>query len=156
MPSSIQIWNDLPIGVRSIKSYKALKSKIKKVSAKEVPKHYYYGNRRQNILHTKLRLGCSDLNFDKHHIGLVPDDLCTCDLNESETANHYLLECGRNLVSKVKMLDTITDLLTNRNKENLLNIRLLLCGSTDLNYNDNCAIFEAVQVFIMESKRFET
>ncbi len=52
------------------------------------------------------------------------------------------------------MLDTITDLLQGKNKEHLLNINLLLFGSNELNYNENCIIFEAVQVFIMESKRF--
>ena len=82
--------------------------------------------------------------------------MCECTLNESETSHHYLLECGRNLVSKVKMLDTIHDILSVKNKENLLNIHLLLHGSSELNYKENCAIFEAVQVFIMESKRFHT
>ncbi len=74
----------MPYILRGIKSYKALKLRIKKRSYNDVPKHYYYGKRSQNILHTKLRLGCSDLNHDKYHIGLVPNNLCDCDLNESE------------------------------------------------------------------------
>ncbi len=156
VPSSIELWNELPVDIRSIKSYKALKTKIKKLSHNEVPKHYCYGKRLQNILHTKLRLGCSDLNADKHYIGLVPSDMCECNLNEPENSSHYLLECGRNLVSKVKMLDTIHDILELKNKVNLLNIQLLLHGSSELSYNENCAVFEAVQVFIMESKRFHT
>ncbi len=155
VPASIQLWNNLPPDIRSIRSYKALKSKIKNISHKEIPKYYYYGRRTQNILHTKLRLGCSNLQADKFLIGLVPNNICECNMNEPETANHYLLECGMNLVSKVKMLDTITDILNSTNKQIALNIHLLLYGSKHLSYNENCSIFEAVQLFIMESKRFK-
>ncbi len=53
------------------------------------------------------------------------------------------------------MIDTITDLLRAKNLENLLDINLLLHGSNQLSDLENCRIFEAVQVFIMESKRFK-
>ncbi len=72
-----------------------------------------------------------------------------------KTAQHFLLECGRNLVSKIKMMDTISDLLNEKNLENLFGVHLLLHGSNQLSYMENCRIFEAVQVFIMESKRFQ-
>ncbi len=156
VPASIQLWNDLPSDIRSIRSYKALKSKIKNNSHKKIPKHFYYGKRTQNILQTKLRLGCSNLEADKFLIGLVPNNICECNMNEPETANHYLLECGKNLVSKVKMLDTITDILNSTANQIALDIELLLYGSKHLNYNENCRVFEAVQLFIMESKRFKT
>ena len=53
------------------------------------------------------------------------------------------------------MLDTITELLQRKNKENLLNINLLLYGFKDLDYEENCTIFEAVQVSIMELKKLK-
>ena len=86
VPASIKLWNELPPDIRGIKSHKALKAKLKIASSKKVPKCYSYGKRIQNILHTKLRLGCSDLNFDKHFIGLVPNNLCTCDLKDTSYA----------------------------------------------------------------------
>ena len=76
-------------------------------------------------------------------------------MNESETAEHFLLECGKNLVSKIKMMDTITDIIANKNAQIALNIDLLLYGSKHLNNKENCSVFEAVQLFIMESKRFK-
>ncbi len=155
VPASIQLWNELPPEIRSIRSYKALKSKIKGISHIKIPEYYYYGKRTQNILHTKLRLGCSNLEADKFLIGLVPNDRCECDMNESETAKHFLLECGKNLVSKIKMMDTITDIIANKNAQIALNIDLLLYGSKHLSYKENCSVFEAVQLFIMESKRFK-
>ena len=90
VPASTQLWNDLPLEIRGLRSYKALKSKIKQMHANKVPKYFYYGKRTQNIFHTKLRLGCSDINFDKNLIGLIPNNLCTCNLNEPETANLVL------------------------------------------------------------------
>ena len=50
------------------------------------------------------------------------------------------------------MMDTITDLLNEKNLENLFDINLLLHGSNQLSDMENCRIFEAVQVFKMESK----
>ena len=93
------------------------------------------------------------LMSDKYMIGIANTDLCTC--GEVEDANHYLLECGSNLVSKVKMLDNITNLLEANNlSEEDIDIRLLLYGSEDLSYESNCQIFSYVQTFIGESKRF--
>ncbi len=153
VPSSINLWNNLPSVLRSINSYDALKARVKNRVTKIIPKHYYWGNRKLSILHTKLRLGCSDLMYDKHIIGLTNNNLCTC--GEIEDANHYLLECGSNLVSKVKMLDNITALLEANNlTEDDIDIRLLLYGSDNLNYEANTQLFSYVQTFIGESKRF--
>ncbi len=153
MPSSIKLWNQLPSATRCINSYDALKARVKNRVSKDIPKYYYWGSRKLSILHTKLRLGCSDLMSDKYMIGIANNDLCTC--GEVEDANHFLLECGSNLVSKVKMLDSIIALLkANDLNENDIDIRLLLYGSEDLSYESNCQIFSYVQTFIGESKRF--
>ncbi len=147
-----RLWNKLPLDVRCISSYKALKARLKKEQTKEIPNYYHHGKRKPNVLHTKLRLGCSDLNLDKFNIGVHPNNLCHC--GEIESAKHYLLECGSNLVSKVKMLDTITDILTSNNRGDDITIDLLLKGSITLSDRDNKKIFDAVQLFILESKRF--
>ena len=91
---------------------------------------------------------------DKYAIGLSNDNLCEC--GDIEDANHFLLECGRNLVSKVKMIDNITNILSRNNlDEDLLTIDLLLYGSNVLSLEDNKLVFSSVQTFIAESKRFE-
>ena len=66
-----------------------------------------------------------------------------------------LLECGSNLVSKIKMLDTITNILHNKGmSEDDITINLLLKGNNGLSYEENKQIFAAVHLFIIESKRF--
>ncbi len=157
VPSSIELWNNLPSEIRCLNSHKALKAKLKAKYYKKVPAYFCYGTRSLNILHTKLRIGCSDLNSDKYLIGISNTDLCDCGGGEVENARHFLLECGTNLVAKVNMLDSITDLLHDRglDNNNLLDIDLLLYGSDLLSYNDNVRIFSLVHTFIKDSNRFQ-
>ncbi len=122
-----------------------------------MPKYYSYGPRKLNVLQCKLRLGCSDLNQDKHLIGISNTDLCVC--GEIESADHYLLQCGNNLVSKIKMLDSITAVLEAKGMDGgeidqFIDVNLLLKGNADLSYEENTQIFSSVQTFIKESKRF--
>ncbi len=157
VPSSIDIWNKLPTDIRCINSYKALKSRLKLQNTKDIPSYYNCGTRSHNILHTKLRLGCSDLNYDKNLIGVSDTDLCQC--GEVETAEHYLLQCGRNLVAKVIMLDSITDLLQAKGMaqnviDDMLGVNLLLKGSSRLSDAENIQIFQLVHIFVSDSKRF--
>ncbi len=52
------------------------------------------------------------------------------------------------------MIDSITEILVTKNLEHLLTIDLLLHGSNQLSYTENCKVFDAVQLFLIESKRF--
>ncbi len=106
---------------------------IKNSSTTVVPKYYSYGPRKLNVLQCKLRLGCSDLNQDKHLIGISNTDLCVC--GEIESADHYLLQCGNNLVSKIKMLDSITAVLEAKGIglgeiDQFIDVNLLLKGTS--------------------------
>ncbi len=78
VPSSIELWNKLPSEIRCLNSHKALKARLKAKHHKKVPSYFCYGTRSLNILHTKLRIGCSDLNSDKYLIGISDTDLCDC------------------------------------------------------------------------------
>ena len=49
------------------------------------PPYMYFGERRCQILHTRLRLGCSSLNFDLFKNHLRDDDKCAC--GSPETTN---------------------------------------------------------------------
>lgn len=46
IPSSIELWNKMPLELRCIKSYKALKARLKARSYTEVPEYFYCGSRR--------------------------------------------------------------------------------------------------------------
>ncbi len=143
---------------RCINSHKAVKSRLKRENTKKVPAFFNYGTSPLNILHTKLRLGCSDLNADKFLIGISDTNECQC--GEIESAQHFLLECGNNLIAKVTMLDSITDILLAKGLsqqvvDDMLGVDLLLKGHLTLSVNENERIFKCVQIFIGDSKRFK-
>ncbi len=52
------------------------------------------------------------------------------------------------------MLDSISDLLVSKGKDDQINIDILLFGSPLLCDSDNIKLFGHVQLFIAESKRF--
>ena len=56
-----------------------------------VPKHFYTGSRRMQILHTRLRTYCSSLKSDLHSKNIVdsPLQLCDCRSGQIENADHF-------------------------------------------------------------------
>ena len=63
LPSTIRDWNNLPSADRNADSVDTFKRHLShgRVS---VPKYFYTGNRRMQILHTRLRTGSSSLKYD--------------------------------------------------------------------------------------------
>ncbi len=157
VPSSIALWNDQPLHIRCAPSYDSLKARVKRMHEKIVPPYYYFGERWVNIMHTRLRLGCSILNYDKHKIGISDTDRCEC--GERETAYHFLLDCGIDLRKRIRMLDSVMDVLLGNNRteadiDEINNINLYLRGSPRLTLNENTRIFKAVHIFLEDTGRF--
>ena len=154
IPSVVKEWNSLPGYIRGIRSVDAIRSEMNKNFIKSVPSYYYYGPRKLSILHTQLRLRCSNLNSDKFRIGICDTSKCArCD--DDETPNHYLLECFDNLIHRIKMLDYVTNVLLSNNLPDVINVEMLLTGIPSISNTDNEKIFQAVQNFIEDSKRFK-
>ena len=62
-PSVVREWNDLTNEVRQSDSLQSFKHNLNKEGT-IVPKHFYSGIRKAQILHTRLRTNCSSLNND--------------------------------------------------------------------------------------------
>ena len=63
LPSVLRDWNTLPAETKQLNTVSSFKYFLKKDN-KPVPKYYFYGKRKTQILHTRLRTGCSSLNLD--------------------------------------------------------------------------------------------
>jgi hypothetical protein len=66
-PSTIKMWNSLNNTIRNIDSLSKFKSELKKIDETEnhaLPKHYFHGPRKLNIIFTLLRSSASFLNYD--------------------------------------------------------------------------------------------
>ena len=108
-----------------------------------VPIYFYSGERICQILHARLRLGCSSLNADLYRNYLREDNKCTCGL--PETVTHFFYECNnyaflRNRTIAIIPVPTNTD--------------ILLSGCPLYDNDVNGEIFAQVHKFIIDSNRF--
>lgn len=144
LPSATTLWNCLPDNIKTSNSLSALKRYLS-TGDHIVPPYHYLGERKEQIVHCRLRLGMSDLNDDLFNRHLVDNSQCVCGY-ERETADHYLLSCPRfNAVRE----NTILQL-----PQNYIQAHFLLKGSQDLQMATNTLIFQAVHKFISQSRRF--
>ena len=144
LPSTVRDWNELPDQVKNKPSMSSFKAAIKGTQSKP-PAYYYFGSRKLQILHTRLRTGCSILNshlFDKN---IIDSPLCRC--GEIENTRHYFFTCPFYHDIRVNMLTAIS--IISAPSE-----RLLLYGDHTLSNEANANIFGHVHTYISLSKRF--
>ena len=164
VPDAIKQWNNLPSDIRDSISLQVFKSKLKKtlLAVDIVPSYYSHGNRFPNICHTQLRLGFSKLNFDLYKVNILSHPTCLC-THPCEDLTHFLLFCPLYSHSRKKLLDTITSILApgaHMHHKLLVDIacerliEIMLFGSTDLPDAINVQIFDAVQLYIVSTRRF--
>ena len=63
LPSAVRDWNNIPDEHRNVDSVIAFKNDLGR-DKPVAPKHYLFGNRKEQILRTRLRTNCNVLNYD--------------------------------------------------------------------------------------------
>ena len=106
-------------------------------------KYYYNGGKKAQIVHARLRLGCSSLNADlfSNHVAKSPK--CVCD--DNETTKHYSLHCR---LQNVTRSNTIHQLNYSINTE-------ILRGCPLYDNRMDWEIVADVHNFIQNSQRFD-
>ena len=148
LPSTVKAWNNLPTSIKSANTLTAFKQQLTNATP-AIPEYYNSGVRLDQILHTRLRTECSSLNQHLFKRNLVESPNCVC--GETESNEHFLLECPRYNLIRKNLLSTIrncTTLLANVSTD------LLLFGDRELSVQNNTTIFKAVHEYIKKSKRF--
>ena len=131
------IWNNIPDEHRNVDSVMAFKNVLGRYKP-VVPKHYLFGNRKEQILHTRLRTNCSVLNYDLYLKNIIDSPLCRC--NNIETVKHFFLDCPIYNNQRITLVQTVSRLCT-------VTLDTLLYGNSTLSLQTNNGIFEAVQHF---------
>ena len=62
LPATVRAWNDVPDEAKQSESLSTFKSFLNR-DRMSAPKHFYVGNRKVQIFHTRLRTNCSSLNL---------------------------------------------------------------------------------------------
>ena len=147
LPSVVRDWNSLPYADRNVDSTDSFKHRLNRNRA-YVPRYYYTGKRRPQVYHTRLRTGCSALNFDLYTKNIVESPLCTCTRREVENAYHFFFTCPLYADQRNNLILTISQYTT-------VTLNVLLFGDDTLPLSSNVAIFKCVQKYISDTKRFE-
>ncbi|KAK3099985.1 hypothetical protein FSP39_012969 [Pinctada imbricata] len=149
IPSTLRLWSNLSDETKDQPTYTKFKSSLDtlyEANTNKVPSYFLVGDRKPNILLTRLRNTCSNLNADLFKVNLNNSPVCSCG-SSIEDASHYLLLCPlyneqrRILNSRLQPLYPLT-------------LSDLLSGSTNLSLTENTYIQLAVQDFILASNRF--
>ena len=107
LPATVRDWNNLPLHVRKSDSLETLKKYLNS-DLSPSPSFYNAGSRLGQVLHTRLRLGCSSLNAHLYSRNLVESTLCAC--GEIEITTHFIFKCPNYSVIRQTYL---TDLFNN-------------------------------------------
>ena len=151
IPSTVKLWNRLDQFDRNVDTLTKFKKAIRKEQSdntKRIPKHFYYGPRKLNIILTQLRNSYSFLNYDLSKVNIVNDAACSGGAPR-EDAFHYFFTCPNYTEIRRIMMNNLNWVQTSD-----LNLNLLTRGSDDLTYEENINIIKHVFNFIKSSKRF--
>ena len=148
IPSSVSSWNSLNNDIKEADTYLSFRNAVKRdiLCDTHVPSYYIKGQRRLSVLHARIRNNCSDLKCDLYQNHLINDPSCSCG-NDNENALHYFFECKNHSYARVIMFRSTRTY-------HPLSVNTLLFGKSTLSDADNFLLFQAVQQFIKDSRRF--
>ena len=145
LPSVIQLWNSLPQAVKNCSSLGAFKTSLDKQGVSNPPSYYYTGDRRAQVLHTRLRTNSSSLNLTLFQKNLTASPLCHC--GNVESADHFLMHCPLYDNQRIELINAVNPICRPNSKT-------LLYGNSKLSPDSNTCIFSAVQKYLINTKRF--
>ncbi|MES9991861.1 MAG: hypothetical protein ABW098_07900 [Candidatus Thiodiazotropha sp.] len=144
LPSTVRQWNTIPTEAKQAESLNSFKCFLRK-DKPSVPRYYYFGKRKAQVLHARLRTGCSSLNFDLFVKNIADSPMCHC--GSIENAQHYFFHCNLFREQRVLLLNSVANYCTPV-------LTILLHGDPSLSDDTNEHIFKLVHDFIINSRRF--
>ena len=157
-PDASKSWNHLSNFIKSSPTLNVFKQRFMEFF--NVTPYSIYGIHNPHGMKylTRLRVGLSHLHAHKynHNFKDTVSRNCLCQINESETVEHYLLHCPTYSLMRAELfgkLRLIISLLTLISPSYTCN--LLLYGNPSYDFHTNQKILELTISFILSSKRFE-
>ena len=145
-PSTLRLWNQLDLPTRNSASLSIFKRSIRNTPNK-VPSYLLVGERKYNILLTRLRHSCSSLHADLFRVNIIQSPACDCG-NNIENTKHYMFECNLYNEQRNALFLSLTRVPN-------INLDLLINSSSDFPVETNTTIILAVLKFIKDSGRFK-
>ena len=145
LPACIRQWNSLQecMKVESYYSFRSILNAIDNCS-----KLYYIGIRKFNIIHSQLRMNCSNLNAHLYGLHVIDSPACACSYS-TENVEHFFLDCPLYSTQRLILRDAVSEFAD-------FTVHNLLFGDDTIDFNNNIEIVLAVHDFIKDSERFST
>ena len=141
LPPAVCDWNNIPDEHRNVDSVMAFKN----VLGRDKPVVPLFENRKEQILHTRIRTNFSVLNYDLYLRSIIDTPLCRC--NNIEIVKHFFLDCPIYNNQRITLVQTVSSFCA-------VLLDTLLDGNSTLSLQTNNGIFKAVQYFLKETNRF--
>ena len=149
-PSTLKLWNELDPQVRILPTISRFKSNIKTIPDKIlVPIYSNVGERKYNIMLTRIRHRSSSLKADLYGVNTIPSPACSCGA-PIENADHYFFECPLYINQRNNLFINL-----NRLQINDADVAVLTRGSHNYDENINRSILMFTIKFIKDSQRFK-
>ena len=149
-PSTIRLWNQLPVEIRNSESINKFKLSIVQpvIRAIKFDELYNFGNRFLAIQHTRLRLDASQLNSHLFKIGIKNTPKCSCGA-PYEDSWHYFFHCPNYTIPRSNLHTVISQYAP-------FTLQTVLYGSSNCSLTENIEIFSAVHNYISVTERFKS
>ena len=147
-PSTVRLWNQLPLEIRNSDSIQKFKSNITQPVARPIKfdELYNFGNRFLAVQHTRLRLDASQLNSHLFKIGVKNNPKCSCG-SPNEDTWHYFFRCPKYTVPRSNLHTAISQYAP-------FTLQTVLYGSPYCSFIENIEIFSSDHNFISATQRF--
>ena len=143
-PDCVRKWNALDSNLQCEPSVSLFKNKI--AINEKCPKIYYLGARKINIIHSQLRMKCSNLNAHLYNLHVIDSPKCSCSYRV-EDENHFFLECPLYFTQRLVLRNIVSNISN-------FNVQTLLFGDETIGSDDSLKILVAVHDFIKDTERF--
>jgi len=160
--STVNLWNNLSIDVRSTTTLSGFKSRLKlelykQHNVKFIPSLYLFVPLGKAFINmSRLRMGLSALNFHRFTYNFIPHKSCPRCNFECENIPHFLFHCPAYAVPRAVLMESLSNHLLNDILNNLKVLEQhLLFGSSELSTNTNLSIFSLVGSYLDATGRFD-
>jgi hypothetical protein len=146
-PKTTNLWNNLNMEYRQAPSVDAFKARhIRSLPKKNIM--YYYGRRKEGMIHARMRLNNSLLKADLFYfLHVIDSPLCPCSTGVEEDAKHFFFNCPLFQEQRRVLVDDLLPYTFDI-------VDPLLYGLPDEDHVTNIHIFCAVHKYIKDTKRF--
>lgn len=145
-PDTIRLWNSLPENVRLSDSLNCFSTLISSKCTRNVL--YNVLDRKLGIIHSQMRMNCSNLNAHLYQLHVRDNPFCECSTNVIEDSSHFFFDCPFYYNERIELITFVENLIPN------VTIECILFGSDELSLEENLEMFKNVEEYISSSGRF--